>query len=72
MYKPMTYKIDTCHYLARQAALLGLGKNWLAQYQDNTKSGYGGLSLVFRFGSAIKLPCLHCCKLGARSNIVRM
>ena len=33
--KPMTYKIDTCHFLAMCLALLGYGKDWLAQYQDN-------------------------------------
>ena len=33
--KPMTYKIDTYHYLAWHSALIEYGKNWLAQYQDN-------------------------------------
>ena len=28
-------KIDTCRFLVRYSALLGLGKNWLALYQDN-------------------------------------
>ena len=31
----MTYKIDTCRFLARCSALLGRGINWLAQCQDN-------------------------------------
>ena len=25
------FKIDTCHFLARHSALLGQGKDWLAQ-----------------------------------------
>ena len=29
----MTYQIDICHFLARY--LLGYGKDWLAQYEDN-------------------------------------
>ena len=33
--KPMTSRIDTCHILARHLALLGSGKDWLAQSQDN-------------------------------------
>ena len=33
--KPNDLKIDTCRFLARCFALLGLGKDWLAQYQDN-------------------------------------
>ena len=33
--KPMTYKIDTCCFLARCSALLGEGKDWLAQCEDN-------------------------------------
>ena len=40
--KQMTYKIDTCRYLASLVlnltwclALLGYGKDWLAQYHDN-------------------------------------
>ena len=33
--KPMTYKIDTCYYLAWYLALIVWDKDWLAQYQDN-------------------------------------
>ena len=34
--KPVTYnKIDTCHFLARHSALIGEGKDWFAQCQDN-------------------------------------
>ena len=33
--KRMTYKTDTCHFLAWRSALIGLGKDWLAQCQDN-------------------------------------
>ena len=33
--KPMTYKIDTCHFLAWCLVLIGWGKDWLAQYQKN-------------------------------------
>ena len=28
-------KIDTSHFLARHSALIGKGKDWLAQDQDN-------------------------------------
>ena len=33
--KPMTYQIDTCYFLAWCSALIGLGKDWLAQCWDN-------------------------------------
>ena len=33
--KPMMYKIDTRYFLAWCSALLGYGKDWLAQCQDN-------------------------------------
>ena len=33
--KPTTLKIDTCRYLAWHSAFQGLGKDWLAHYQDN-------------------------------------
>ena len=33
--KPVTYKIDTCRFVARCSALLGQGKDWLALCQDN-------------------------------------
>ena len=33
--KPVTYKVDTCHFLAWCLALIGYGKDWLAQCQDN-------------------------------------
>ena len=32
---PMTYKIDTCPFLAWRSASLGQGKEWLFQYLDN-------------------------------------
>ena len=33
--KPMTLKMCACRFLVRQLALLGQGKDWLAQGQDN-------------------------------------
>ena len=33
--KPMTYQMATCRFLARCPALLGYGKDWLVQCQDN-------------------------------------
>ena len=33
--KPMTYKIDTCRFLARCLVLLGQDKDWFAQCQDH-------------------------------------
>ena len=33
--KPITDKIDICHFLARHSVLLGKGKDWLAQDRDN-------------------------------------
>ena len=33
--KLMTYKIDASHFLAWYSALIGKGKDWLAQRQDN-------------------------------------
>ena len=34
-YAMADLKIDTCHFLARQSPLLGKGKDWLTQHQDN-------------------------------------
>ena len=33
--KTKDFNIDTCRFLARRSALLGEGKDWLAQCQDN-------------------------------------
>ena len=33
--KPLTYKIDTYHFLAWHSAQIALGKDWLAQRWDN-------------------------------------
>ena len=33
--KPITYEIDTCHFLDWYLGLIGHGKDWLAQRQDN-------------------------------------
>ena len=33
--KPMTYKIETCQFLALHSVLLGQGWDWLAQCQYN-------------------------------------
>ena len=38
--KPMTYKINTCCYLAWRSALIGYDKDWLAQWLSG-KSGHG-------------------------------
>ena len=57
--KPMTYKVDTCRFLARCSALLGQGKDWLAQYQYNVTDGelgHGDGGLVSQWGSTIKSP----------------
>ena len=56
------FKIDTCHFLASHLALLGYGKDWLAQCQDNVaewdiKSQCGGLTS--QWGSTIKLLRVH-------------
>ena len=34
-FKPMTYKIDTCCFLARHSALIGHDNDWFVQCQDN-------------------------------------
>ena len=45
----MAYKIDTCHFLAWLLALIGLGKDLLAQCQDNVlESGGGELAQLVR------------------------
>ena len=33
--KPITYKIDTCCYLAWRSALIGYDKDWFVQYHNN-------------------------------------
>ena len=38
--KAMTYEKDTCCFLAKCAALLTKGKNWLDQWQDNVTEWY--------------------------------
>ena len=50
--------IYTCHFLARRLALLGGGKDWLAQCPDNEsgKSSHGAGGLVSQWSSTIKLP----------------
>ena len=45
------FKIDTCRFLARPSALLGYGKNWLAQCQDNVTVGYQAMVLAASFPS---------------------
>ena len=35
LVKSLIYKIDAYRYLAKHLALLGKGKDWLAQYQGN-------------------------------------
>ena len=32
--KPVTYNVDTCHFLAWHSALIGYGKDWFAECQD--------------------------------------
>ena len=49
-------------YLCWCLAFLGMGKNWLAQYQDNViewVSGHGAVDLISQCGHTIKLPCLR-------------
>ena len=39
--KQMTYKVDTCPFLAWQSVIIEYSKDWLIQCQDNvTESGY--------------------------------
>ena len=50
-----------CHLLAGYSELLGYGKDWLAQCQDNVTecdgiSGHGADDLVSQWGSTIKAP----------------
>ena len=47
--KAMTYQIDTCRFPARCSALLGYGKDWLAQCQDNV-TDWGITSWCWRPG----------------------
>ena len=55
---PTDFKIDTCRFLARHSPLLGWGKGWLAQCQDNVIEwdGYQIMALaawVSKWGSTI-------------------
>ena len=69
--KPITYKIDTCHYL-----------DWIergqAQHLGNVtwKSGHGADSLVSQLGSTIKSPQVHTITsrylLDMNLNVVKM
>ena len=48
--EPMTYSIDTCHFLAWCLTLIGYGKYWLAQCHDNvTELGYRLMVLAAYF-----------------------
>ena len=68
-FEPMvesTYKIDTCRFLARCSVLIGQGKDWLAQDQDNVtewdiKSWYwrSGFPVGQHYEIAM---CAHCHK----------
>ena len=43
------FKMETCRFLAWRLVLLGKGKDWLAQCQDNVtmgRAGHGAGSLV--------------------------
>ena len=52
--KAITYTIYACRFLARHLALLGQGKEWLAQFWDKvTEWDIGVISLC---GSTRKLP----------------
>ena len=53
--KPMASKIDTCCFLAWRLALIGLGKNGLAQCRDNVsgRSGHRSCCLFFQYGNTI-------------------
>ena len=46
LVKPMTYKIDTCRFLAGRLALIGYGEDWLAQCQNNVCDGDIGCMLL--------------------------
>ena len=56
----MTYKVDTCRFVARCLALLG-GKDWLTQCQDNVTgiSGHGADGVVSQWGSTIESQLVH-------------
>ena len=54
-------KIETSRFLARHSALLGQGKDQLAQHQDNVTewdgiSGHVADGLISKWGSTIKSP----------------
>ena len=54
--------IDACHLLAWHLTLIGYGNDWLAECQDNVTEGmscHGASSLISKWGSTIKLPCVH-------------
>ena len=54
--KSMTYKIDTCCFLAWRFAIIGYGKEWLAECQDNV-TVVGGL--ISQWSSTIKSQQMH-------------
>ena len=59
--KLMTYQIDTCRFLAWWSALIGYGKDWLAQCQDNVIEwdirSWCWLP-ISQWGSTIKSSCV--------------
>ena len=62
--KAMTCEVDTCRFLAWRSALIGYGKNSLAQCQDNvTESGIGTWCSQpdFLFSSGAALRSLWVC-----------
>ena len=57
--KSMTYKINTFHFLAWCLALIGYGKDWLVQCQDNMAEWDIGLrasGLISQWDNTIKSP----------------
>ena len=52
--KIVTYKIDTCHFLAWPLAVIRLGKDWLMRLSGILGDGAGGL--ISQKSNIIKLP----------------
>ena len=56
--KPITYQIDTCHFLARYSALTGWGNDLLAHWLTHWLSGMSGHGNDM-WDSPIKLSWVH-------------
>ena len=67
--KPLTYKIDTCHFLAWLLLLIGYGNDWLTECQDNVTGILGhDFPLGLHYKVAMSAYCHNTCNQDTTSS----